>query len=158
MMPERSRHIARIDKTELAEMPAAWSSRERGHFLRMLLCFRGIDPHALFRVEYYPHRCCWLLLQEQRAEERPAAPFLQADEAFYLQTMTEFRRAARSAFAAASARSLHFASHGCAYQLPPKPQEATTFDLAKQLGGKVAVDSAIHFTAEGGWQRAPSEN
>jgi|GEM_PF-5095577 len=156
-MPEHSRHIARIDKTELAEMPAAWSPRERGQFLRMVLSFRGINPHALFQVEYYPYRSCWLLLQEH-AEDRPAAPFVQADEAFYAQTMMEFRRAARSAFAAATARSLHFASHGCAYQLPPKPQEATTFDLAKQLGGEPAADSAIHFTAEGGWQSAPSEN
>ncbi|HMC89571.1 MAG TPA: hypothetical protein VKI17_08480 [Gemmataceae bacterium] len=160
MTLERTRHIARIDKNELADMPTAWSNRERGQYLRMLLSFRGINPDLLFQVEYYPYRCCWLLIQELDPDLRPPsrAPLAETAEAFYVHTMIELRRSARVAFAAAAAKSSHFACHGCAYQLPAKPQEASAFDPLKLVGSKSSSDFPVRFTAEGGWQSEPSEN
>ena len=161
MKNDRIRRVARIDRHELAEMPSTWSNRERGRYLRILVRFRGIDPDGLFQVEYYPYRTCWLLIQEPQAEDRPATTkptSLQPDETFYLQTLELFRRSARTAFAAAAAKSLHFASHGSSYELPSKPQEVTAARLADLLGGNAATDPSVRFNAEGGWQNEASEN
>ncbi len=157
MTSEPIQHVARIDKCDLADLPAAWSEQERGRHLRLLFRQRGIDPHRLFRVEYYPHRQCWLLIQEGTPVPGPPAP-RQPDRLFYRQVTAELRRAALTAFASQAARSMHFASHGQAYQLPPKAQELTPAKLADLLGGSQERPQDVHFTNEGGWQIKPSPN
>jgi hypothetical protein len=156
MVDEPIRRVARLDKHELADMPSAWTNQDRGRFLRLLLRQKGIDPDRLFTVEYYPHRTCWLLTQH--AGLTAGTPARPSDAAFYEQTALEFRRTARSAFAVQAARSLHFASHGCQYQLPAKPQEMTPSALADLLGGGGGTPPSVRFTSEGGWQTPPSDN
>jgi hypothetical protein len=160
MNTELARHIARIDKHELAGMPSFWNNRERGRYLRHLLRARGIDPGALFHIEYYPYRGCWLFFQTNEPGSQAALemPLFQDDEKFFLQTLAQLRHAARSAFAAVAATSIHFASHGCAYALPPRPQEVAAADLAHLLGREAGTSSPVQFTAEGGWQTEPSDN
>jgi hypothetical protein len=158
-MPSESiQRVVRIDKGDLAELPAEWSDQERGRHLRRLFRLRGIEPHRLFRVEYYPHHQCWLLIQEDMPGASPAAAPRQPDGLFYRQVMAELRRAALTAFASHAARSMHFASHGSSYQLPPKPQELTPGTLMDLLGGPSKEQEGVHFTNEGGWQIKPSEN
>ena len=158
MPDEANRRVARVDKQEFKEMPASWSDEERGQYLRRLLRCKGIDPGRLFRIEYYPHRLCWLIHQ-QPMHSAPAAPAaLQGDGAFFTQVMAEFRRTARTAFASVAAHSLHFASHGCNYQLPPEPEEISTADLVDELGDVGDDGSGVRFDNEGGWQAKQSEN
>ena len=161
MPNEPTRRVARVDKAELSEMPAHWTDPERGRYLRRLLRRKGIDPDRLYTVEYFPKHLCWLLTQEVRPAwpgAGAAAPPAQTDGGFYLQAATEFRRTARAAFARLAAHSSHFASFGCLYQLPEKPQETTPADLAKLLEGSAPKDTAVRFDAEGGWQIHPSPN
>src|SRR5918911_533444 len=122
MPNEPGRRVARVDKSELSAMPEGWTHRERGRHLRRLLERKGIAPDRLFAVEYFPKHQCWVLTQDAEAAAPPgAAPPAQPEEVFYLQTVTEFRRPAGGAFASLAARSAHFASFGCDYQLPEKP-------------------------------------
>ncbi|HEV3116296.1 MAG TPA: hypothetical protein VGY58_04535 [Gemmataceae bacterium] len=160
MSSEPVRHIARIDKQELDGMPSIWSNCERGRYLRHLLRTRGIDPGALFHIEYYPYRGCWLFSQTKQPGRQAGreASLFQNEEKFFLQTLAQLRHAARSAFAAVAATSIHFASHGCAYALPPKSQEVSAGDLAGLLGRGEGIEPRVQFTAEGGWQTEPSEN
>jgi hypothetical protein len=162
MRSEPRRYVARVNKHELATMPASWSEWERGQYLRFLFQLHGIDPDGIYRIEYYPYAQCWVVTQVGRPDELPArAPasrIKQTDEEFYKQVMTQFRHTARAAFAAAAASSTHFASFGCAYQLPPKAQELTVADLAKQLASAGLKQPAVRFNSEGGWQSRPSHN
>jgi hypothetical protein len=147
---------ARLDKQELADLSAQGSDQERGRLLRRLLREKGIDPNRLYRVEYHPHRLCWLLTQET-APGGHSAPGM-ADDLFYLQALTELRRTARTAFAAVAARSSHFANFGRPYQLPtePEPQPLAPRDLANLLGGTNAPPA--RFDSEGGWEPELSPN
>lgn len=147
--------VARVDRRELAEMSPAWTDRERGQFLRLLLRREGIDPGRLYRVEYFPLRRCWLLTQNAEPDEAPA---VGSDEQFYAIIVAELRRTARLAWAALAAQSSHFAQSGCEYQLPPKPQELTTAGLADLLGGPGEGGPGVRFDSEGGWHTEPSEN
>ena len=159
MVSESITRVARLDKRELADMPASWSDCERGWHLRALLRLKGIDPHRLYSVEYYPYRSCWVLSQvsPSLATAASAAPAQEA-EAFYLQAITEFRRTARLAFAAAAARSRHFAVFGCPYQLPLKSQEITPAELRNLIGDAGQAKGGVRFNDEGGWQTEPSAN
>jgi hypothetical protein len=160
MANERNWKVARIDKGELTDMAAEWSYQERGLYLRFLLHGKGIDPQRLYRTEYYPDHRCWLLLQEETpatASEGGPLP-ARADERLYLQAMTEFRRAARAAWAAQAARSPHFARHGKHFQPPGPVQEMTPAELAQHLGGGDPPKHSVHFTTEGGWRHRPSGN
>ena len=158
MANEPHQRIARIDKSDLADLPADGTEQERGRWLRLLLRQRGIDPHRLFRVEYYPHYHRWLVIQEAEpgAAARPTPP--QPESLFYRHVMAELRRAALTAFASQAARSVHFASHGSPYQLPPKPQELTPAKLVDLLGGPQDGPDDVRFTGEGGWHIKPSED
>ncbi len=157
---ERVPRVARINVGDLAEMSSAWTNQERGQYLRLLLQGRGIDPDQLFRLEYYPQRRCWLLIQNARPghSPRPPQPPGQADERFYVQTITDFRRTARTAFSALAAQSTYFASYGCKYQLPAKPQEISPASLSDLLGGPGSGDPDVRFDSEGGWWNEPSAN
>ena len=161
MPNERSRRLARLEKRELAEMPSHWSKEERGQYLWRLLGSKGIDPSLLYTVEYFPYRQCWLLTQESESamQRRPIVntPPREAGRMFYTQVSTELQRTALAAFAAAAARSLHFARFGCKYQLPAKPQETTVAELVRSLGGPSNDPDNVRFTSEGGWQLAPPE-
>ena len=160
MCNQPTRRVARLDKRELADMPSSWSSQERGEYLWLLLRFRGIDPNRLYRVEYFPLRNCWLLIQESAGAAisvAAAPPSGPTSAAFYQQLSAELSRSARSAFAMAAAHSLHFASVGCKYQLPPKPQEISPAELTNLLGGAVP-QSAVRFDSEGGWQMGSIAN
>jgi hypothetical protein len=154
--------MARLEKRELAEIPAHWSKEEQGEYLWRLLRDKGVDPGRLYTVEYFPHRQCWLLTQEIEPGARPrpiaSTPASEAGRRFYTQVSTELRRTALSAFAAVAGRSAHFARFGCDYELPPKPQETTPADLVRLLGGPAAEDARVRFTSEGGWQSAPPES
>jgi hypothetical protein len=154
--------MARLERQELAEMPSHWSKEEQGRYLWRLLRNKGIDPDRLFALEYFPYRQCWLVTQETehgpQRRPRAAAPPGKASLRFYVQVSTELRRTALAAFAAAASRSAHFARFGCAYQLPPKPQETTPADLVRLLGGPADQTAHIRFTTEGGWQSAPLED
>lgn len=153
MSNETSRRVARINKDELTDLPAEWTNQERGQYLRFLLHLKGIDSRRLYRMEYYPRRRCWLLLQEVEPGRPlfPAAPPSsgKADELFFLQTWIEFRRTARVAWSVLAARSSHYARNGCDYQLPTPPQELSPADLASMLSGTPGADAS--FDAEGGW-------
>jgi hypothetical protein len=161
MLNELTRRLARLEKRELSEIPSQWLKEERGRYLWRLLRNKGVDPGRLFTVEYFPYRQCWLLTQEieHGPHQRPIAPAPagQAGLLFYNQVSTELRRTALAAFAAAAARSVHFARFGCNYQLPPKPQETTPADLVRLLGGPAAEEARIRFTSEGGWKIAQPE-
>jgi hypothetical protein len=161
MLNELSRRMARLERRELTEIPSHWSKEERGRYLWRLLRNKGVDPSRLFTAEYFPYRQCWLLTQEiehgpQQRAIAPAPPG-EASLLFYTQVSTELRRTALAAFAAAAARSPHFARFGCKYQLPPKPQETTAAELACLLGEPADQDGHIRFTSEGGWRIAPLE-
>jgi hypothetical protein len=162
MRNERIRRLARLEKRELAEIPSHWSKEEQGQYLWRLLQDKGVDPSLLYTVEYFPSRRCWLLTQEceSGAHPRPVAavPPHEAGQSFYTQVSTELQRTALAAFAAHTARSVHFAHFGRKYELPPKPQETTLADLVRSLGGPVDEQARIRFTSEGGWQAEPPEN
>ena len=161
MANEPPRCVARVDKSELSELPGHWTDRERGRYLRRLLRRKGIEPDRLYRVEYFPKHLCWVLTQEAEPEEpvgRAAGCAAQSDAAFYLHALAEFRRTARAAFANLAAHSSHFAFFGCAYQLPERPQETTPAALAQQLGESLTPGSKIRFDGEGGWRVRPSVN
>src|SRR5207249_9967061 len=113
-VPTQPSRLARVNKRELADVPAAWTEPERGQYLRLLLRGKGIDPDRLFRVEYHPRRHCWLVIQDPP----PSAGFVPrlsqpghsaADAALYREVMNLFRRTAQAAFAALAAQSSHFA-------------------------------------------------
>jgi hypothetical protein len=150
MLDAMLQRLARVEKQELGEFPASWTDAERGRQLQLLLQRRGIDPGRLFRVEYYPHRFCWLVIQEPMARSTAASEPQPSDAPFYAQLLAEFRRSACSAYARAAAHSLQFARFGCKYELPPEPKEITPADLADQLGGPAAATA--RFDPEGGWQ------
>jgi hypothetical protein len=155
--------VARLNKTELFDLPAAWTDRERGQYLRALLQFKGIDPDRLYRVAYHPLPRCWVLTQDGEPagprEPRPAGSSAKADELFYLHAVGQFRWAARAACAALASQSTHFALFGCPYQLPATPQEVTPEELVRQLGDPgPRRKPPPSFDSEGGWQSRPSEN
>lgn len=161
MANEPRRCVARVDKSELSELPAHWTDRERGRYLRRLLRRKGIEPDRLYRVEYFPKHLCWVLTQDTEPDEPagPAASFpAQADAAFYLHAVAEFRRTARAAFVNLAAHSSHFAFFGCPYQLPERPQETTPAALAQLLGESASPGATIRFDGEGGWRVRPSAN
>jgi len=162
-MPDApEKRVARINKHELADMPAVWTNQERGQFLRLLVQFKGIDLTRFYTVEYYPHRACWLVTQEGGAARDATAgtslPGGKADEALYLRMRDEFRRTAVAACAVLEAHSPHLAAHGAKYQLPPKPQEITPAELLDQIGGSETGGPAVRFDGEGGWHSGPAEN
>jgi hypothetical protein len=159
MSDEPTRRVARIDRHELADMPARWADPQRGRYLRRLLRARGIDTDRLYQVEYYPLRRCWLLTQVSGAggPGRPRGP-ATTDAVFYLRARETLRRAARTACAALAAHSAHFAHFGCKYQLPAKPEAVTPATLADSLGGPGPGRAPVRFDGEGGWQASPSDN
>src|SRR5262245_32202718 len=154
MANEHPPRVARVDRLELSDLPAGWSDRERGQYLRILLTGRGIDTARLFRVEYHPRRHCWLVLQEWEAG-RPSAG--EDDDRFYVQAMTLFRRAGMAAWSALAAASPHFARFGHPYEPAGQSQALTPADLAKLLSGP-GGGSPVRFTGEGGWHIGPSGN
>lgn len=151
MPSEPRQHVTRIDRRDLADLPPEWTDQERGRHLRLLFQQRGIDPDRLFRLEYYPHRHCWVLIQDAdpRADKLPPH---QPDRMFYRQVTAEFRRAALAALAA---HGPHFLGK---FQLPPEPQELTPAKLIDLLGGPGGDAAPVRFTSEGGWRASPSEN
>jgi sugar/nucleoside kinase (ribokinase family) len=153
MHSEPAHHIARLDRQELADMPAHWTNQERGHFLRHLLHLKGIDANRFYRVEYYPHRTCWLLLQEAGSEGVALSPG-KADDQFYAHLLAELRRTALASFAHASTHSAHFARFGCNYELPPKPLELSPAELANLLDAAGKHGDPVQFDSEGGWRAA----
>jgi len=162
MPNDPSKRVARINKQELTDMPAAWTDQERGQFLRLLLQFKGIDPHRFYTVVYYPERSCWLVSQEPAGGRHTTVganlPGDKADEALYRRLRDEFRRTAVAAVAALAAHSPHLARHGGKYQLPPKLQEITPTDLLGMIGGPGAGGPPVRFDTEGGWHSEPSDN
>jgi hypothetical protein len=156
-MPQR---VARLDRRELREMPAEWTDQERGEYLGLLLKLRGIDCQRLFRLEYYPQRQCWLVLQRLEHDERqiPAPPSGKAAELFYTQTIADLRRSARAAHAALAGRSVQFALYGSPYRLPDQPEALTPAALAELLDQPTVKKRPVHFTSEGGWKHQPSDN
>jgi hypothetical protein len=149
-------HTARLDKHELQAMLPSWSNRERGGYLQRLFRLKGVDPDRLYSVVYYPERQCWLLTQSLDRSSDRLVPLI-AEDAFYAQALTELRRTARTAFAAAAARSVHFAANGCKYELPARPQELTAQELIRQLGA--ASDAiGVRFDSEGGWHAHASKH
>jgi hypothetical protein len=155
-------HVARINRHELTELPAGWSNSERGHYLRVLLRLKGIDPDRFYWITYHPFPRCWLLTQEAGfgpSQDRETLVDAREAEQFYLQALTEFRCQARAACMALAAHSPQFARFGCAYELPEKAQELTPSDLAKQLGDGFCPGAWVfHFDNEGGFNSYPSEN
>jgi hypothetical protein len=156
-------HVARIDKSELFDLPAEWTDRERGQYLRLLLGFKGIDPDRFYHMAYYPLPRCWLLTQEPAPDRETETGYARdpepAEERYYLQVIAQFRWTARVACSALAAQSRQFALFGCKYQLPPKPREMTPADLAQSLGGTGPEGKPLpFFTSEGGWQTPPSDN
>jgi hypothetical protein len=151
MSTEPTRRMARLEKHELASLPPHWTNRERGRHLRVLLQRKGIDPGRMYRLEYYPHRQCWLLTQEGAPPGELAAGKVD-DESLYLETLNELRRTALTAVTALAAHNRYLAQNGRPYQLPPKPEELTPADLAELLGGAPTGGDAVQFTGEGGWR------
>jgi hypothetical protein len=148
-MPNEIRQrVARLNKHELNDMPAHWTRRERGRHLRRLLRDKGIDSDHLYRVEYFPHRACWLFTQGVEPEGSPVstAPPSPADEAFYLQISQELRRTVLDALA------FHRAQFGVKYQLPAKPQELSPSELVNLIGNAGERLFPVRFDGEGGWQ------
>jgi hypothetical protein len=154
--------VARIDRQELAAMPVHWTRQQRGRYLRGLFLAKGIDPQRLYTITYYPHRTCWLLTQQPgepgSQPPREAHAGKKADELFYAQVTTEFRRTALAANAAAGLHSAHFNCPGFKYQLPSKPQEVTPAALRALLGSPGEGDLPVRFDGEGGWQTGHSAN
>jgi hypothetical protein len=148
--------IARINGADLVDLPADWSTAEKGAYLRLLLRSKGIDANRWYRVEYFPERRCWLLIQERAAAPNSTAPV--ADDAdFFVQTYTILRRTARSAYAAAVARSMYFARHGRPYELPARPQQVSSTDVAAWLGPAEPA-RRVRFDGEGCWSGDVSPN
>jgi hypothetical protein len=144
------RRVARINKEEILDLPREWTQEEKGRYLRYILQFKGIDCARLYQIEYFPHHRCWVLTQE--GDRRPRSSCSPpGDEEFYRQTIQEFRRTARAACATLAARSTHFASFGCRYELPPPAQELTPMGLAKLLSEKDRAEPSVRFDSEGGW-------
>jgi hypothetical protein len=144
--------IARINSSELADLPPDWSTAERGCYLRLLLRIKGIDAGRWYRVEFFPRSRCWLLTQERaemRCEDSASVP-APDDASFFVQAYTVLRRTARSAYATAAARSMHFARHGCEHSLPPEPEKLSAADIIALLG-PANSDPDVHFDSEGGW-------
>ncbi len=160
MFEDRHR-IVRIDRSEFADMPAGWTSTDRGQYLRMLLQLKGIDTARLYRVEYYPLRGCWVLTQEiepPRKRDRERSGREDSDAAFFLRAASEFRRSAVAAFAAQEGRSTHFAKNGAPYELPAKPQDLSAAELKDLLGKPAKPPKPAQFNPEGGWRGDPLAN
>jgi hypothetical protein len=158
MATDPIRHVARIDRHELFDLPAHGSSRECGRYLRRLLHSKGIDSRRLFQTEYHPFRRCWLLIQEAEPGPVPLPPSSEADATFYRQTLAEFRRAGLTAWAKVAAASSHFARCGRLYELPVGVQELAPADLADLLRGPGDGEAPVRFDGEGGWRAEPSNN
>jgi hypothetical protein len=153
MPNEPTPRVARIDRQELGTMPLHWTRQQRGRYLRGLFQAKGIDPHRLYTLTYYPHRACWLVTQTP-GDPGPRPPgSAKADELFYAQVTTEFRRTALAATAASGPHSPQF---GVKYELPPKPHDVTPAALRDLLGGPGEGDLPVRFDAEGGWRTGPS--
>jgi hypothetical protein len=151
--------VARINRQELASLPAHWTDRERGQYVRLLLGIQGIDCGRLYWVEYHPRHHCWLVTQpEPLTKAAPESGPLAKDDALCLQILTEFRRTARLAWAALAARSPELARHGGKYELPDRPEELTPAGLVNQLGHSGPADAPVQFDAEGGWHEPTSPN
>jgi len=145
--------VARVNKQDLADLPARWTDRQRGRYLRRLLRQQGINPDRLFQVAYYPHWRCWLLTQEESLSGPAARPMaVEGDEAFYMTTTAELRRTALLAVRAQAAQPTHSASFGVRFPLPPPPQPLTPAELASLLGGPGDSPATVRFDSEGGWQ------
>ena len=159
-MADEPKRMARIDWAELAEMPPAWTNRERGQYLRLLFRMRGIDPQRLYRIEYYPLRRCWLVTQPADPGRQPAETpdGAKEDELFFGQIVAELRRTALAACAALAAHSPHFARFGGKYQLPAEEEEVTTSDLRGLLGNAGDSNPPVRFDREGGWRAGRSAN
>lgn len=159
-MSSQTTRVARVNRPEWIDLPAHWTSADRGQYLRLLLQLKGIDPNRLYRIAYHPQARCWLLTQEAEPEPAPGradTPAIRA-EAFYRETLAQFRWVAHTACASLAARSLHFARFGCEYQLPPQAEEITPADLARWLGGPSSTGGApADFNSEGGWHGDPSD-
>jgi hypothetical protein len=153
-MPEHSsRRVARIDKSDLANLPAPWTDAERGRHLVGLLEKQGIVLSQFYHVEYYPRHQCWLLSQQGETVAAVAAAAQENDDVRVFRQLTqECRRAAQAAWRILAMKSVHFAANGCDYRLPPEPEVLTPGGLAKWLGDSADADSSIRFTSEGGWQ------
>jgi hypothetical protein len=153
--------VARIDRHELLDLPSDWTNEDRGRYLRLLLRHKGIDTNRLYRIEYYPRRRCWLLIQETEPGSPPlptAATYHPGDASFYLQTLAEFRRAGVTAWSALAAQSSQFACWGGPYELPKEPEELTPADLTQLLRDPGEGNPSVSFDSEGGWRAGPSEN
>jgi hypothetical protein len=149
-MADAAQRLARIDKHEIADLPPHWTTGQRGEHLRRLLRRKGIDETRYYQLEYFPLRRCWLLIQEPaRHGEGVAAN--RGYELFYLETVAEFRRAARAASAALAAHSPYRLHFGDPAELLSTPQELTPAELAELLGSPAARDDAIQFDGEGSW-------
>lgn len=158
MSHEPSRRIARINRRDLLGLESPGTNPDRGRKLRLLLQAAGIDADQIFRIEYFPYRHCWVLVQEAADPGAAQAPRSgQADDLFYLEVMGQFRRAAQLACARSAAQSSHFARYGCAYQLPHPPEPISPADLAALLGGQ-GLEPGVRFSSEGGWISKPSPN
>jgi hypothetical protein len=151
-MPHDSgKRVARIDRREVAALPAQWTDREKGYQLRVLLRERGIDPNRLYLVSYHPRHRCWLFTQQgPEPADLPPSPG-KSDDVFYRQLAAELRHTARLACAVHGGQRVR-------YQLPDAAQEVSPADLAKLLGAPDAGHSPVRFTREGGWQAGPSVN
>jgi hypothetical protein len=159
MANELNRRVARVDKSELSDLPAPWTDRQRGRYLRLLLWCKGIDSRRFFRVEYYPHPRCWLLLQEDEPDRpRELSGAGQPDELFYRQALTEFRRVARAAYAALAGCSTYFARSGRVFQVPGEARALQPAELVNLLGPNPAGRRGVRFDSQGGWRSEPSEN
>jgi hypothetical protein len=162
MDQEPTRRIARLDKQELADMPSHWTDLERGQYLSLLLHLKGIDCRRLYWVEYHPRHQCWVVSQQPEADGTYASEpafFDHAADQLCLQTLVEFRRTARLAWAALAARSPEFARHGSDYQLPEKPEELTPGELLSLLSDSDVEPPPAEFDGEGGWHvPSPDKN
>ena len=97
-----------------------------------------------------------MLIQERAAAPNSTAPVAE-DADFFVQTCTILRRTARSAYAAAAARSMHFARHGRPYELPARPQQVSSTDVAAWLG-PTEPGRRVRFDGEGRWSSDASPN
>ncbi len=153
--------MARIDRNDLANLPPQSTNAQRGRLLRVLLQQRGIDVRRLYQLAYFPHRRCWLLTQEALPEGEcvsAAAPGPgKEDEAFYLQTLDDLRRTQRTALAGHVGHAFYHAYQG-PYELPEKPREMSTADLAELLGDAGGGAERIRFDGEGRWLKEPRRN
>jgi hypothetical protein len=158
MATEPVRRVIRLEKAEVSNMPAAWTEAERGQYLRLLLQCKGIDTGRLYRIEYYPDHRCWLVIQESGPGPLAGTPRRETDERFYRQTIAEFRRTARLAFATQAAHSPYFARFGRTYQAPSAAPALSPAEFARQLEVAQASAAPVRFDGEGGWRVEPSEN